>query len=285
METWDNVGGGNFLHMRCAVHILNLVMEGLKENDESISRIRSGIRFVRSSPVRLQKFKNCVKQEQIESKRQLCLDVETRWNSTYLMLEYASIYRKAFDFLETSDGGKFKAKLSKTLSVPTDEDWDRIASILPFLKFFYDATLRLSGSLYATSNVYLQELVAISKMIKKKSESSDFSERFMAHGMKKKHKKYWQNVDNMNLMLYIAAVVDPRWKMHYVKWAINDQYELDKSLELHKMVMDTLTSLYGHYTSQQTQNMTNPYDFVDMASRDMDNFEDWHDMAGYEFEK
>ncbi|KAL2902201.1 Zinc finger BED domain-containing protein RICESLEEPER 1, partial [Bienertia sinuspersici] len=76
-------------------------------------------------------------------------------------------------------------KLSKILGVPTDEDWDRITSMLPFLKLIYDASLRFSRSLNATSNVYFQELVAISKMIKKKSESSDFCERFIAHGMKR----------------------------------------------------------------------------------------------------
>uniref|UniRef100_A0A803NDA0 hAT-like transposase RNase-H fold domain-containing protein n=1 Tax=Chenopodium quinoa TaxID=63459 RepID=A0A803NDA0_CHEQI len=57
----------------------------------------------------------------------------------------------------------------------------------------------------------------------------------MAHGMKKKHEKYWDNVDNINLMLYVAVVLDPRWKMHYVKWAINDQYDSVKAAKLHDM--------------------------------------------------
>uniref|UniRef100_A0A803L7N1 hAT-like transposase RNase-H fold domain-containing protein n=1 Tax=Chenopodium quinoa TaxID=63459 RepID=A0A803L7N1_CHEQI len=197
---------GKFVHMRCATHILNLtVREGLKECDDSIKRIRNVVRFVRSSPARLQKFRNCVNQEQIESKRQLYLDVETRWNSTYLMLEYALIFRKAFDLLENSNGGKFFSKLTKMSGVPTDMDWDRVASFIPFLNIFYDATLRLSGSLYATTNVHLLELVTIGKMIKKKCESVDIKERSMANGMKKKHDKYWENVDNINLMLYVAV--------------------------------------------------------------------------------
>ncbi|KAL2894265.1 Zinc finger BED domain-containing protein RICESLEEPER 1 [Bienertia sinuspersici] len=159
---------------------------------------------------------------------------------------------------ENVDTSTQSKELSKTLGVPTDEDWVRIASMLPFLKNFYDATLRLSRSLYATSNVYLQELFSISKMIKKKSESNDFGEKFMAHGIKKKHDEYLENVGNINLMLYIVVVLDPRRKMYYVKWDINDQYELSKSFKLHKMVMDTFTSLYSHYNSQHTQNVTNP---------------------------
>uniref|UniRef100_A0A803MTM2 hAT-like transposase RNase-H fold domain-containing protein n=1 Tax=Chenopodium quinoa TaxID=63459 RepID=A0A803MTM2_CHEQI len=241
LQRWKDgtILDGKFVHMRCAAHLLNLtVREGLKECDESIKRIRNAVRFVRSSPARLQKFRNCVNQEQIESKRQLCLDVETRWNSTYLMLEYAIVYRKAFDLLENSDGGKFLAELTQLSGVPTDIDWDRVASLLPFLKIFYDATLRLSGSLYATTNVYLLELVTIWKMIKKKCESVDSGEMLMAHGMKKKHEKYWENVDNINLMLYVAVVLDPRRKMHYVKWAINDQYDSVKAAKLYDMVMN-----------------------------------------------
>uniref|UniRef100_A0A803N6R2 BED-type domain-containing protein n=1 Tax=Chenopodium quinoa TaxID=63459 RepID=A0A803N6R2_CHEQI len=288
LQRWKDgaVLGGKFVHMRCASHILNLTMrEGLKENDESIKRIRNGVRFVRSSPARLQKFKNCVNQEQIESKRHLCLDVETRWNSTYLMLEYASIYRKAFDLLETSDGGKFNEELTKSNGVSTDDDWDRVASLLPFLKIFYDATLRLSGSLYVTSNVYLQELVTIGKMIKRKCESSDLGERLMAHGMKRKHDKYWENVNNINLMLYVAVVLDPRRKMQYVKWAIDDQYDLDKGKELYDKIKDALNSLYEHYASQQTQSGSSPSNMVDLTTTDLERFEDWHDMAEFEFER
>uniref|UniRef100_A0A803LPU5 HAT C-terminal dimerisation domain-containing protein n=1 Tax=Chenopodium quinoa TaxID=63459 RepID=A0A803LPU5_CHEQI len=149
-------------------------------------------------------------------------DVETRWNSTYMMLEYASIFRKDFDLLETSDGGKFNEELTKSNGVPTDDDWDRVASLLPFLKIFYDATLRLSGSLR---------------------------------------------------------------KMQYVKWAIDDQYDLDKGKELYDKIRDALNSLYEHYASQQTQSGSSPSNMVDLTTRDMESFEDWHDMNEFEFER
>ncbi|KNA20220.1 hypothetical protein SOVF_054160 [Spinacia oleracea] len=77
----------------------------------------------------------------------------------------------------------------------------------------------------------------------------------MAYKMKKKYDKYWDNVDNINLMLYIAAVLDPRRKIFYVKWAIDDQYDLDKASKLYDMVSDALTSLYEHYSSSQTENV------------------------------
>lgn len=78
--------GGKFLHMRCVAHIVNLVVQdGLKELSTSVKNIREAIRFVRQSPARLARFKKCCEEENIDSKSLLCLDVPTRWNSTYLV--------------------------------------------------------------------------------------------------------------------------------------------------------------------------------------------------------
>ncbi|KAK9725648.1 hypothetical protein RND81_05G159700 [Saponaria officinalis] len=225
---------GKYLQMRCAAHILSLtVREGLKEAVDSIVRIRNAVRFVRSSPARLSKFNNCVKKEQIDSNRHLCLDVETRWNSTYLMLDSALIYRKAFHKLETFDGGKFRSELEKNLGVPVDSDWERL----------------------------------------------------MASGMKRKHDKYWDNLNKVNMLLYIAVILDPRRKMQYVNWAINQQYDFVKSEKLRSMVTDTLSSLYSHYTSCQPTNVPSPPPPVDLCAEECENMDDWQDMVESQFER
>ena len=55
---------GDYLHMRCAAHILNLIVkDGLKDLDVSIVKIHGAMKYVRSSPSRLQKFKECVEEE------------------------------------------------------------------------------------------------------------------------------------------------------------------------------------------------------------------------------
>ncbi|KAK2639012.1 hypothetical protein Ddye_026807 [Dipteronia dyeriana] len=51
----------------------------------------------RESLARLQKFKSCTEREKISLKKVLCLDVPTRWNSTYWMLESAEKFQKAFE--------------------------------------------------------------------------------------------------------------------------------------------------------------------------------------------
>lgn len=104
----DNMGGlmsdGSFFHLRCCAHILNLVVrDGLKQNDLSISAIRNDVRFVRSSPQRSAKFKECIEFARINCKKLPCLDVPTRWNSCYLMLDVAEKYQAAFEKMEGED--------------------------------------------------------------------------------------------------------------------------------------------------------------------------------------
>ena len=57
-----------FLHVRCCAHILNLVVkEGLVEEDDSITKIRNAVKYVRSSPSRLLSFEKCVEKEKVDS--------------------------------------------------------------------------------------------------------------------------------------------------------------------------------------------------------------------------
>jgi hypothetical protein len=78
------------MHVRCCAHIVNLIVcAGLKDIDDSIVKIRNAVRFVRSSPSRLV-FNQYAERLKIGSKKSVCLDVATRWNSTYMMMLYAT---------------------------------------------------------------------------------------------------------------------------------------------------------------------------------------------------
>jgi len=78
-------------------------------------------------------FKKCVEEEKISSKRYLCLDVPTRWNSTHLMLSSAIVFEKAFDRLEEQDGVFLKDNKDK---VPTEYQWQGLRSLHKFLEYF-----------------------------------------------------------------------------------------------------------------------------------------------------
>lgn len=69
---------GKYFHVRCCAHILNLVINnGLRDVHNSIPTIRNVVRFVRSSPHRLARFKECIYFSKIEGKKLVCLDVLT----------------------------------------------------------------------------------------------------------------------------------------------------------------------------------------------------------------
>ena len=86
-ERDKSILAGEFMHMRCCPHILNLIVQsGLKPIHESIAKVRNMVRYVRASPARFEKFQECVENEKIKAKCLLSLDVPIRWNSTYLML-------------------------------------------------------------------------------------------------------------------------------------------------------------------------------------------------------
>ncbi|XP_027364699.1 zinc finger BED domain-containing protein RICESLEEPER 2-like [Abrus precatorius] len=94
----------------------------LEEIDDSVLKIRAAMKYIRSSPSRLTKFKACIERE-IEYKGLVCLDVETRWNSTFFMLEGALKHQKTFEELEMQDR-KYTEELNKGKGLPISEDWD-----------------------------------------------------------------------------------------------------------------------------------------------------------------
>ncbi|WVZ03801.1 hypothetical protein V8G54_024607 [Vigna mungo] len=232
--------GGEYVHMRCCAHILSLIVkDGLKEIKDSISKIRSVVKYVKSSPTRFVRFKACVEQEGISYKGIVCLDVETRWNSIDLTLEASLKYKDVFVLLDMQDK-KFGVEMAK-------KDWEYAKSILPFLKMFYDSTLRISGSSYVTSHMYMKEVFGIGKQIGQYSESGDVSIKLMSMRKKGKYGKYWGNPNGINILLLIVVVLDLRSKLDFVNYFIDYLFESSMASELKSKLLSSLKSLYEQY--------------------------------------
>ena len=181
--------GNEFVHVRCCTHILNLIVtDGLKHHNKSIDKVHHAVRYVKASPNRLQTFKRCVEKVKIESKAILCLDVATRWNPTYKMLENAEKFEHAFKWMEYEDleyilhfrDRDYDRRLSN------EDDWEACRKFVKFFKLFYNAIKRFSGSLYVTSNAFFDEIYMIKRKIDLFSRSEDHFLYSMAKTMKEK---------------------------------------------------------------------------------------------------
>lgn len=272
--------------MRCIAHILNLIFgDGLSKFNVSVSRVRGAVKYIRSGPSRLSKFKKCAVHCKILFKGVLCLDVPTRWNSTFLMLDVALKYEKAFDAYDDIDP-MFKTSLSageNAVGIPGFEDWDKIRRLCLFLKQFYDLTLKISGTKYATANLWFDDVCYIYSSLNACLIDDDFELSMMARKMKDKFEKYWGTGKNsrMNYLLFVGAVFDPRKKFGFLKFGLVEMYgELDGG-NLFTSVKKCLFDLFGEYSrlvQAQSRKMNN---FVYASNKSVCLADDDDDSSGF----
>lgn len=77
-------------------------------------------------------------------------DVSTRWNCSYLMLDSAILYRRAFS--------NFKVLDTEYKCCPSEEDWVKAERIAKFFMPFYEITTLFSGNQYPTANEYFHKV-------------------------------------------------------------------------------------------------------------------------------
>ncbi|GKV24678.1 hypothetical protein SLEP1_g34262 [Rubroshorea leprosula] len=240
--------GGKDIHMRCADHIINLVVgKGTKEKEmnKSVTAIRAAVKYIRQSPMRLKRFKEACEWAEIESKKLLCLDVLTRWNSLYLMLDTVERFEKAFERYARQDP-HMKNELNdgpKAPGFPSCIDWENLRKLIKFLHHFYELTRK---------DVDLYEL---------------------AGKMRTKYTKYWGDPREMNKNIFFAVVLDPRYKMDYLEYLMLKMYgrksdgELDDNGPLYvAMVKCEMRILFEEYKRLNSSTMKYPQSFDEQGS-------------------
>ena len=215
--------GGEFFHVRCCADILNLIVqEELKVLAEALNQIRNNIKYVRGLESRMVKFKQCLEKfSDIDASCGLCLDVPTRWNSTYLMLKSALKYQCVFGSLHLID------KSYKYF--PLEEDWERAKKICKFLLPFYDITILISATSYPTFNLYFLQVWKIQSLLVENVKDEDTLIKNMAELMIVKFEKYW---DEYNVVLAFGAILDPRMKLETLSFCFEKIDSLTWKLKL-----------------------------------------------------
>ncbi|XP_050878114.1 zinc finger BED domain-containing protein RICESLEEPER 2 [Lathyrus oleraceus] len=209
------MGDGKCFHMRCAAHILNLVVnEGLKDKHLSITSVRDAVRFVKSSPHREAKFKECIEFAGITCKKLVCLDVSTRSNVTYLMLEAAEKFQAAFDKLEYEESS-YREFFGKG-SPPSSDDWDIVRAFISFLKLFYEATNVFSTSQSVSLHSAFHQVSALYCELKQANMNLNGVFASVCGDMMEKYNRYWGCATKMNKLIYFGIILDPRYKLSYI---------------------------------------------------------------------
>ncbi|XP_030949256.1 zinc finger BED domain-containing protein RICESLEEPER 2-like [Quercus lobata] len=225
LDTSSLMLGGSMLHMRCAAHILNLIVQdGLSLIGDGIERIRDSVIYWTGSPKRRQKFEENARQLRIQCTKELVLDCKTRWNSTCLMLSTALIYKDVFSRLA-------KRETSYTC-LPYDHDWEVAKDICGRLELFSSVTEFFSGRKYPTTNMYFSMVCELKIALNEWSLSSSEMISTMAESMLAKFNSYWANV---SVVMAISVILDPRYKMKLLEFYYPSIYGVNSDLEIEKI--------------------------------------------------
>ncbi|KAL0423770.1 UNVERIFIED_CONTAM: Zinc finger BED domain-containing protein RICESLEEPER 2 [Sesamum radiatum] len=227
---------GKLFHVRCCAHILNLIaQDGICEIKDIVEVIRDSVEYVRRSDARLMLFSEIVKQLNLPE-RKLVDDCRTRWNTIYEMLSTAIKFKDVFP--------RFAAKDPDYDDCPCHEDWEKVEKVCSVLEVFWDATHIISGSDYPTSNLFLNAVSLVKVLLDEKSLDNDGFIRDMVERMKIKFDKYWGET---NLLMSIAAVLDPRCKMKALEFCFPKLYSSEKVEREISFVRKSLHELYSEY--------------------------------------
>ena len=188
-------------HYRCAAHILNLaVNDGLSTSQSSIKKLRKFIKKVRESALFIDDLKHIFQSDNKAFLRPQ-LDIKTRWNSTFEMINRAIEIKLQLETL--------KVRQSNLNSYwPTDQEWNELHDIKEILSEFAMATTELSGQTYPTAaNVRILFLSLMSYLNSQNDPEHLLNE--MIDKIKQKLERYWNIMDENSK---VTAFFDPRYK-------------------------------------------------------------------------
>jgi hypothetical protein len=174
----------------------------------------------------------------------LSLDVKTRWNSTYKMLDTCIEYRAAFGYYAQID--------QNYAWKPTESEWNIYEKIRPILGEMAGATTAFSGSVYPTANVFYPYILKVKLALLKAKNSSDTYLKKMAAAMFDKFDKYWEVTNNV---MVIATILDPRFKMRYIQFYFSQLYDSSRCEQELANVNKELEELYKKHELEQRRKM------------------------------
>ncbi|CAE6380725.1 unnamed protein product, partial [Rhizoctonia solani] len=217
------------------------VADGNKEADElddsgivdstvdlasAIDKIRKIAKIVRSSPQRMELFRDTAKsiEDYYEKKalslgkrytrktvKNLILDVVTRWNSVYFMLERALEFSEAIDSLTSHP----KVKIFRAYAL-SKADWESVALVCKWLNYFRSASTMMAAEKYPTLSfslrIYFVLIAYVSRLEESLEVQGSAALEAGIHACKSKLLEFFDKSTFDSEYYYFATILDPRFK-------------------------------------------------------------------------
>ncbi|XP_030964150.1 zinc finger BED domain-containing protein RICESLEEPER 2-like [Quercus lobata] len=251
LDTSSLMLGGFMLHMRCAAHVLNLIVQdGLSLISDGIERICDCVIYWTRSPKRRQKFEENARQLCVQCTKELVLDCKTHWNSTYLMISTALIYKDVFLCLAQRE--------TSYTCLPHDYDWEIAKDIYGRLELFHSVTQFFFGRKYPTTNMYFALVCELKIALNEWSLYSSEMISMVAESMLAKFNSYWANV---SVVMTVTAILDLKYKMKLLEFYYPNIYGDNSDLEIEKIknLCYDLLDEYGDLDESPVNNKESSY--------------------------
>ncbi|KAL2338408.1 hypothetical protein Fmac_012854 [Flemingia macrophylla] len=229
---------GQLLVGNCIARTLSNVATGLLNSEHVIvKKIRDSVKYVKTSESHEEKFLDLKQQLQVPSERNLFIDDQTQWNTTYQMLVAASELKEVFSCLDTSDPDYKGA--------PSMQDWKLVETLCTYLKPLFDAANILTTTTRPTAVTFFHEVWKLQLDLARAVVNEDPFISNLTKPMQQKIDKYWKDC---SLFLATAVVMDPRFKMKLVEFSFTKIYGEDAH-EYVKIVDDGIHELFHEYVT------------------------------------
>ncbi|CAH9139783.1 unnamed protein product [Cuscuta epithymum] len=230
---------GQLIIGSCFARVLSqLAQDALESMTLIVEKVRQSVKYVKTDDVHEKKFFELKKQLQVPSAKELAIDDYAKWNTTYQMLMAASELKEVFYCLDTSDPD-YKITISM-------DEWKQVEVLCKYLKVFHDSAIILAAPVYRMSSTFFREVWMIQRELMRSASSDDHFISTFTKPLSEKFDKYWKDC---NLVLAVAAVMDPRFKMKYVVFSFEKIYNEGADSWI-KTVDDGLHELFLDYFVQ-----------------------------------
>lgn len=179
-------------------------------------------------------FQKAINQLKLQDKNKASLDVPTRWDTTFSMLENALDLRNAFAYLEQTDG-EFRLN-------PSVEEWNTATIILDCLKvlILHESVCNASTGV----EFYFLNVCGVYKNLIQWKRSQHAFVRSMADRM-------LVRFDEFCLALGILTILNPCFKLDFVEYGYSQIYGSDANSFLPRLHND-LKRVYHRYASDSS---------------------------------